>query len=101
LLFDVATGAFWFVEAVATGGEITEQRRTDLLRWATERDIPAHACRFLNAFLSRMEPIFRSRVANLAWGSLVWFLDEPDHIARLEDLPERDEPFDASRVVDG
>lgn len=28
-------------------------------------------------------------VSSLAWGPHVWFLDEPEHVMRLEDLPER------------
>lgn len=40
---------------------------------------------------SSAEPLSRSDslVAALAWGTDVWFLDEPEHVMRLEDLPER------------
>lgn len=87
LLFDLDAGEFWFVEAVATDGEISEGRRDDLLRWAADRGIAAADCRFLTAFVSRTQPAFHRRVSSLAWGSLVWFLTEPDYVLRLEPLP--------------
>ena len=86
LIFDASLGRFWFVEAVATDGEINEARKADLLAWAASQGIAASACGFLTGFLSRAHTAFRRRVASLAWGTLVWFLDEPDKIFRLEEL---------------
>lgn len=43
LLFDAASGSFWFVEAVATDGEINQARRDDLLRWAEAQGIDANS----------------------------------------------------------
>lgn len=87
LLFDAAEGRFWFVEAVATDGEIHESRKQELLRWAGEHGIQTEQCGFLTAFLSRTHDAFRRRAPRLAWGSHAWFLDEPERIIRLDDLP--------------
>jgi hypothetical protein len=89
VLFDGEAGRFWFVEAVATDGEINEQRKAELLRWAGQHDIEPQQCGFLTGFLSRTHPAFRRRVSHLAWGTQCWFLDEPDEIVRLEHLPEQ------------
>lgn len=88
LLFDASSGIFWFVEAVATDGEINQARKDDLLRWASAQGIAPNACGFLTAFLSRTQDAFRRRVSTVAWDTLVWFLDEPKKIFRLEELPE-------------
>jgi hypothetical protein len=89
VLFDGDADRFWFVEAVATDGEINEQRKAELLRWAEQHDIEPKQCGFLTGFVSRTHPAFRRRVSHLAWGTYCWFVDEPDRIVRLEDLPER------------
>lgn len=86
ILFDAGSGIFWFVEAIATDGEISEARKQELLRWASAQGIAPGACGFVSAFLSRTHDVFRRRVASVAWGTLVWFLDEPDKAFRLEEL---------------
>jgi BsuBI/PstI restriction endonuclease domain/BsuBI/PstI restriction endonuclease HTH domain len=88
LLFDAAPGHFWFVEAVVTDGPIDEPRKAALLEWAAQQGIRTDDCRFVTAFIGRTHPGFRRVVSSLAWGTLVWFLDEPHHVLRLEDLPE-------------
>jgi hypothetical protein len=75
--------AFWFVEVVASDGPITESRKGELLGWARDQGIDTASCRFLTAFLSRAHAAFRKRVATLAWGSSVWFLDEPAQMMEL------------------
>jgi hypothetical protein len=89
LLFDGKEGRFWFVEAVATDGEVHEARKAELLRWAGEHAIKPEQCGFITGFLSRTHEAFRRRASRLAWGTAVWFLDEPDQLMRLEDLPHR------------
>lgn len=89
VLFDGEAERFWFVEAVATDGEINEARKAELLRWAEQHGIKSNQCGFLTGFLSRTNPAFRRRVSRLAWGTQVWLLDEPNRILRLEDLPYR------------
>lgn len=86
LLFDAEDGTFWFVEAVFTDGAITDNRKAALEAWAGARGIPAGSCRFLSAFVGRNAAPFRRLAASLAWGSAVWFLDEPDRVMRLEAL---------------
>lgn len=87
LLFDGAAGRFWFVEAVATDGEIHESRRRELLGWAQRYGIPATRCGFVSGFLSRAHDAYRRRGARLAWGTCAWFLDEPERILHLDTLP--------------
>jgi hypothetical protein len=89
LLFDAGPGLFWFIEAVFTDGAIDEGRRAALEAWAHEQGIPPDRCRYVTAFVGRTAQPFRRLVSSLAWGTHVWFLDEPDKIVRLEDLPER------------
>lgn len=89
LAFDADSGSFWFIEVVATDGPIDQERKDALLEWAGSQGLRPEDCRFLTAFASRIDPAFRRTVASLAWGTQVWFLDEPDNICSLEDLPER------------
>lgn len=91
LLFDAGPGTFWLIEAVYTAGAIDEARKAALVVWAESQNLDPQACRFVSAFVSRTASPFRRLVASLAWGTHVWFLDEPDRIIRLEDLPERAE----------
>ena len=86
LLFDADPGLFWFVEAVLTDGPIDESRKKALERWAAEQGIPVDRCRYLTAFMGRTAGPFRTLGASLAWGTSVWFLDEPDKIVHLESL---------------
>lgn len=89
LLFDAGPGTFWLVEAVYTAGAIDKARKAALVEWASAQNLDPDACRFLSAFVSRTAQPFRQLVGALAWGTHVWFLDEPQHVMRLEDLPER------------
>ncbi len=86
MLFDLATQEVWFVEAVASDGPVNEARKAQLTEWAAGQGIAATSCRFVTAFTSRASAAFRRVVAELAWGSEVWFLDEPAQLVRLEDL---------------
>ena len=81
LLVDIGTDPleFWIVEAVATDGEINEERRLSLLAWAEEQGIDRVQCRFLTAFASRGAGPARRRLKDLAADTFAWFLDEPDH----------------------
>lgn len=89
IILDVDSGQVWFVEIVVTGGEMTEHRRTELLRWATDRGLDSERCQLVTVYRSRSEPIFRRTVGRLAWHALVWFADEPGHILRMDELGER------------
>ncbi len=69
---------FWIVEAVATKGPVTEERRAKLLAWAEEQNIRAGDCRFLSAFISRADGAARRRLKDLAAGTYAWYADEPE-----------------------
>jgi hypothetical protein len=71
--------AFWIVEAVATDGPVTEDRRRELLRWATNQRIPPASCKFLSAFLDRNDGAARRRLKDLAAGTYAWYSTEPGH----------------------
>ncbi|WP_081288727.1 BsuBI/PstI family type II restriction endonuclease [Mycolicibacterium conceptionense] len=81
LIVDIGTkpAQFWVVEAVATDGEIDEERKAALIQWATDQKIPADRCRFLSAFAGRNAGPARKRLKDLATDSFAWFLDEPSH----------------------
>jgi BsuBI/PstI restriction endonuclease domain/BsuBI/PstI restriction endonuclease HTH domain len=68
---------FWIVEAVATDGPVSEDRRRQLLRWAEEQRIPGDSCRFLTAFLDRNDSIAKRRLKDLAADTFAWFAAEP------------------------
>lgn len=70
---------FWIVEAVATDGPVTEDRKRALLAWARAQNIPDGACEFLSAFGSRNSPAARRRLKDLASGTFGWYADEPTH----------------------
>jgi hypothetical protein len=81
LLADIGSDPvrFWLVEAVATDGPVTEQRRELLLNWAVQQNIAPTSCSFLTAFQSRNAPAARRRLKDLASGTWAWFADEPTH----------------------
>ena len=69
--------AFWIVEAVASDGPVTEDRRRQLLRWAEEQRIPVGSCQFLSAFLDRNDSASKRRLKDLAIGTYAWYASEP------------------------
>lgn len=68
---------FWIVEAVATDGAVTEDRKRALVSWAQSQRIPDGACEFLSAFGSRNSSAARRRLKDLASGTYAWYADEP------------------------
>lgn len=68
---------FWIVEAVATNGPVTEERRAQLIRWAEEQNIPPQSCKFLSAFISRNDQAARRRLKDIAVNTYAWYADEP------------------------
>jgi hypothetical protein len=68
---------FWMVEAVATDGPVTEERRRQLLEWAADQRIPTESCAFLSAFVSRNDNAARRRLKDIAEGTFAWYADEP------------------------
>ncbi|MWA02708.1 hypothetical protein F8568_020475 [Actinomadura sp. LD22] len=88
LLADLATDrdTFWFIEVVASDGPITEERKHDLLQWATSQGLQEDRCRFLTAFRSRTASEAKRALPQLARGSYAWFSDEPDALLAWDDL---------------
>ncbi|GFE15725.1 restriction endonuclease [Streptomyces glebosus] len=70
----------WFIEAVFSGGEITNERKQSLLAWADLQGLSAEKCRFLSAFESRTHAEARRALPTLADGSFAWFSDEPEYL---------------------
>ncbi len=74
-----------FVEVVATDGAVT-QRRRDAIYALTDRARfdRANVAR-LTAYEDRNATGFKKTVADLAWGSFVWFSSEPSEIVIFRD----------------
>jgi len=73
-----------FIEIVATDGPITEARRDALLELGSGAGFKATQMLFVTAFQDRDAAAFKKAVPNLAWGSFVWCLSEPEHIIALD-----------------
>ncbi len=84
ILVDVAAPStlLVFVEVVSTDGPISELRRADLFKLATNAGFSEHVA-FVTAFLDRDAPALRRTFATLAWNSFVWIASEPDSIIAL------------------
>lgn len=66
-----------FIEVVATDGAVTQQRKAALLATAIDGGYPPSQIHFVTAFMDRRSPAFRKLVAEIAWGTLAWFVSEP------------------------
>lgn len=69
-----------FVEAVATDGAVTAERKEALLRIATTAGYRPQHVAFVTAYQDRGSSGFKKTVSRLAWGSFAWFATEPDHL---------------------
>jgi hypothetical protein len=76
----------WFVEAVFSGGEITNERKESLLAWAAAQGLSPEKCRFLNAFESRTHSEAKRALPMLADGSFAWFSDEPERLLAWDSI---------------
>jgi hypothetical protein len=94
LIIDVADETIWFVEVVASAGEINSRRRIELERWAVARGIDVSTARFVTAYRSRSDQAFRRTVGDLAWGTYVWFADEPFGIVQLREFSSAGDGLD-------
>jgi hypothetical protein len=92
LMFDAGAKppTFWIVEAVASDGEINEERKAKLLDWANDQYINPSQCKFLTAFTSRNSAPARKRLKDIAVGTFCWFLDEPDRELAWTELDSGD-----------
>jgi hypothetical protein len=72
-----------FIEVVATGGPISEDRKAALLKLATDAGFSDDQIAFVSAYLDRGQASFRATAPELAWGSFAWIASEPDKIIQL------------------
>ena len=72
-----------FVEIVATSGEINEDRRSALLKVATDAGLSNEQVTFLTAYEDRDSRSVKATLGSLAWNSFAWFTTEPDRIVYL------------------
>jgi len=73
-----------FVEVVATDGPVTEARKRQLLRIATDANFDEGRILFVTAFMDRDSEVFRRCFPQVAWGSFVWCASEPEHVIALD-----------------
>jgi hypothetical protein len=89
ILMDVGQSAsevlLVFVEVVATDGPIHEQRKTALLQIARNAGFEERNLAFLTAFRDRGAAAFKKAVSDLAWGTFIWFMAEPDRLMILRE----------------
>jgi hypothetical protein len=76
-----------FVEIVATDGPINRLRKDALLALAIDAGFDTDNLAFLTAYLDRSSPAFRKTVAEIASGTFVWFVSEPDQLLQLHEGP--------------
>lgn len=69
-----------FAEVVATDGPINRQRKEALTVVAKDAGFEEEHLAFLTAFMDRSTSQFKKAIVEIAWGSYVWLVSEPDHI---------------------
>jgi BsuBI/PstI restriction endonuclease len=89
VLFDLEQGKelLVFVEVVATDGPVSESRKQALMKVAEGARIAPERIAFVTAYSDRGAPAFRKTFGTVAWGTLVWFMAEPDRIVMLREKP--------------
>lgn len=77
LLYSEKQNRIYAIEAVTSVGPITDLRRREIaeLLGTSTKTV------FVTAFLTRQD--FKKFVNQLAWGTVVWIAEEPDHIIRF------------------
>ncbi len=74
-----------FTEVVASDGPINRQRKADLTKIAKEAGFEEEHLAFLTAFMDRATSQFKKAIVEIAWGSYVWLVSEPDQLIDLRD----------------
>lgn len=72
-----------FLECVATGGVMTDERMGALRAWLMANNLGGVQSAFGSVFLDRSEQVYRRLVGTVAWGSFVWFASEPEHLLAM------------------
>lgn len=78
-----------FIEIVHTDGPISNTRKRKLLELAKGSQLTEEECTFVTVFASRSDPAYRKVQSSIAWGSFVWFADEPERILHLVDKKKK------------
>lgn len=74
-----------FTEVVATDGPVNRQRKEALTVIAQEAGFGESHLAFLTAFMDRATSQFKKAIVEIAWGSYVWLVSEPDNVMDLRD----------------
>jgi hypothetical protein len=85
-----------FLECVATGGAMTHERVAALRTWLAGKGFIDVQAAFGTVFGDRSDPAFRRFVGELAWGTFVWFVSEPENLMVLLESGA----FEARRTLD-
>ena len=72
-----------FVEIVATDGAITSRRQEAIYALTDSAGFDRSQIAFLTAYQDRESAGFKKTVAQLAWGTLAWFVSEPENLIAL------------------
>lgn len=77
-----------FIEVVASTGSMIRERKEKILEFLRERGYNAHVA-FGTAFFSRADEAYNKKnIAEITWGSFVWFANEPENIILMKDAGE-------------
>ena len=63
--------------------QFAEDRRSDLLKIATDAGFSENTVTFVSVFLDRADDAFRRELGSLAWKSFAWFMSEPENIVLM------------------
>lgn len=74
-----------FVEIVASDGPINRQRKESLMQLANGAGFDEKQTAFVTAFLDRSSSTFKKAIVEIAWGSFVWLVSEPDNLIDMRD----------------
>jgi hypothetical protein len=69
-----------FVEVVATDGAVTARRRNAFYELTDRAGFNRKQIIAVTAYEDRQSSGFKKTVTELAWGTLAWFVSEPDHL---------------------
>lgn len=74
-----------FVEVVATDGAVTERRKNAIYALTDAAGLDRANVTFLTAYHDRQKQGFKKTIGDLAWGTFIWFVSEPDKIVHFKE----------------
>lgn len=78
-----------FVEVVATDGAMNDRRKSAVYALTDEAGFRREQVALVTAYQDRASAGFKKTVSQLAWGTIAWFVSEPDHLVVLRESDER------------